>query len=58
MKYLLMNAKLKFLKCNEGQGEGLCEIYQSKVDLLNLLVSNNCKDILSLQELTKVDMVR
>ncbi|XP_064623470.1 zinc finger FYVE domain-containing protein 26-like isoform X2 [Lineus longissimus] len=58
MKYLLINAKLKFLKCNEPQGEGLCEIYQSKVDLLNLLVSNNCKDILSIQELTKSDTVR
>ena len=35
-----------------------CDMYQSLVDLLGLLVTANYKDLPSLQELTKMDSVR
>ena len=58
MKYLLFHAKMKFIKTGENQGMARCDMYQSLVDLLGLLVTANYKDLPSLQELTKMDSVR
>ncbi|XP_046355808.2 zinc finger FYVE domain-containing protein 26-like isoform X1 [Haliotis rufescens] len=58
MRQLLFQAKLKFLHCGENQGVGLCDMYQTRVDLLKILVGDNYKDLPSIKELTKVDTVR
>ena len=46
------------IKTEENQGMARCDMYQSLVDLLGLLVTANYKDLPSLQELTKMDSVR
>ena len=46
-----------FIKTEENQGMARCDMYQSLVDLLGLLVTANYKDLPSLQELTKMDSV-
>ena len=58
MKYLLFNAKLKFMTCNHSQGLARCDQYQSKVDLMNLLISNNCRGIPNIEELTQQNTVK
>jgi len=57
MKTLLFHAKMKYIKCGETQGMARCELYQSRIDLLALLVADNYQDLPSLQELTKSDII-
>ena len=58
MKTLLFHAKMKFTKSKNGSdGIAQCDIYQSRIDLLSILVSDNFKDLPSIQELTKPDIV-
>ncbi|CAH1802978.1 unnamed protein product, partial [Owenia fusiformis] len=58
LRYLLFNAKMKFLKGHDTSGIEQCEVYRSRVDLLSLLIKANCKDIPSILELTKIDSLR
>ncbi|OWF55424.1 Zinc finger FYVE domain-containing protein 26 [Mizuhopecten yessoensis] len=58
MKSLLFHAKMKFSECGETQGLGQCELYQGRIDILGVLVADNYRDLPSLQELTKPDIVR
>jgi hypothetical protein len=52
------HAKMKFTKSKNGSdGIAQCDIYQSRIDLLSILVSDNFKDLPSIQELTKPDIV-
>ncbi|XP_013400771.1 zinc finger FYVE domain-containing protein 26-like [Lingula anatina] len=58
MKYLLFNAKMKFLSCGNSNGIAQCEMYSGRVEMLNLLVASHCKHIPSLQKLTQLETVR
>lgn len=58
MKTLLFHAKITFARSKSGgEGIALCDVYQSRIDLLSELVSDNFTDLPSLQELTKPDIV-
>ncbi|XP_076098495.1 uncharacterized protein LOC143068375 isoform X2 [Mytilus galloprovincialis] len=59
MKTLLFHAKITFSKSTKGSdGIVLCDVYQSRIDLLSILVTDNFTDLPSLQELTKPEIVR
>lgn len=59
MKTLLFHAKITFSKSTKGaDGIVLCDVYQSRIDLLSILVTDNFTDLPSLQELTKTEIVR
>ena len=58
LKYLLFNAKIKFLSVMDNKGVNQCDMCTGRVDLLNLLVVANCAYIPSIQQLTKLDSLR
>jgi len=58
MQFLVFNAKVRLAKCFDAEGQGSCDLYNSRVDILDLLVNANCRDIPAMQELTKMDSLR
>ena len=58
LKSLLFSAKIKFVSASHNSGLEQCEIYLDRVNLLDLLVTHNCVHIPSVQQLTKIDVVR
>lgn len=58
LKYLLFHAKVKLQKVGDNSGVGLCDQYLARLDLLTLLVKDNCPYIPSMQQLTKVEILR
>ncbi|KAK6181134.1 hypothetical protein SNE40_009062 [Patella caerulea] len=58
IKQLLFQAKMKFLKCGDNKNIGQCDMYQTRVDLLKILVEANYRNLPTIEELTKVDTVR
>ncbi|ESP02327.1 hypothetical protein LOTGIDRAFT_238051 [Lottia gigantea] len=55
---LLFQAKMKFLKLGDNNGIGQCDMYQTRVDLLKILVESNYRNLPTIEQLTKVDTVR
>ncbi|KAK2191192.1 hypothetical protein NP493_57g04014 [Ridgeia piscesae] len=55
LKNLLFNAKVCFLRAEQNSGLSLCDLYLDRVNLLDLLVANDCTYIPSIQQLTKND---
>ena len=58
LKYLLFNAKIKFLSVMDTKGVDQCDMCIGRIDLLNLLVVANCSHIPSVHQLTKLDSLR
>ena len=58
MKYLLFNAKIKFLSVMDNDAVDQCDMCMGRVDLLNLLIVANCAYVPSIQQLTKLDSLR
>ncbi|XP_070571338.1 zinc finger FYVE domain-containing protein 26-like isoform X2 [Ptychodera flava] len=55
---LLLNAKVRYMKCGESSGVALCDTYLSRVDILTLMLSANYKNIPTIEELIKSDSAR
>lgn len=49
---------MKFAKALDQDRLELCDVYMARVDLLDLLVSNNCTHIPSVQQLMRPDSLR
>lgn len=58
MRFLLLNAKLLFVKEHYTDGVGLCEAYSNRVEVLSLLLSNCYLNLPTVEELSKIDNVR
>lgn len=58
MKFLLLNAKLRFVKEGFTEGVSLCEAYGNRVEVLSLLLSAYYLDLPTVDELSKIDNVR
>ena len=58
MKYLLFNAKVKFLHSGDSSGVALCDTLLGRVDLLKQLVNEHCSYIPTIQQLSKMDTLR
>jgi zinc finger FYVE domain-containing protein 26 len=58
MKFLLLNAKLLFVKEHYTDGVGLCEAYSNRVEVLSLLLSAYYTDLPTVEELAKIDNIR
>lgn len=58
MKFLLLNAKLLFVKEHYSDGVGLCEAYSNRVEILSLLLTSYYLDLPTLEELSKIDNIR
>ena len=58
LRLLLFHAKMKFVKAVDQEKLALCDIYMARVDLLDLLVSNNCSHIPTVQQLIRLDSLR
>lgn len=58
LRLLLFHAKMKFAKALDQDRLELCDVYMARVDLLDLLVSNNCTHIPSVQQLMRPDSLR
>ncbi|XP_077991490.1 zinc finger FYVE domain-containing protein 26-like [Glandiceps talaboti] len=55
---LLLNAKVRYMKCGESAGVSLCDTYLSRVDVLTMMLSSNYKNIPTIEELTKPESAR
>ena len=58
MKFLLLNAKLLFVKEHYADGVGLCETYTNRVEVLSLLLSDYYLNLPTVEELSKIDNIR
>lgn len=58
MKFLLLNAKLRFVKEHYIDGVGLCESYTNRVEVLSLLISDYYVNLPTVEDLAKIDNVR
>ncbi|KAK7502719.1 hypothetical protein BaRGS_00005969, partial [Batillaria attramentaria] len=58
IRELLFRAKVIFLKSGDSSMIGQCDGYQTRVDLLKILLEANYPDLPTLQELTKMDTAR
>ena len=58
MKFLLLNAKLLFMREHYADGVALCETYSNIVEVLSLLLSDYYLDLPTVEELCKLDNIR
>ncbi|KAK7103379.1 hypothetical protein V1264_018289 [Littorina saxatilis] len=58
IRELLFRAKMIFLKGGDSGMIGKCDAYQTRVDLLKILLEANYPDLPTLQELSKTDTAR
>ncbi|XP_078590684.1 zinc finger FYVE domain-containing protein 26-like isoform X2 [Branchiostoma floridae x Branchiostoma japonicum] len=58
LRYLLFNAKMKFMKAGESSGIELCDTYLSHVDVLKMLAKAHFHGLPSIQELQSKDKAR
>ena len=54
LKWLLFNAKVRLVRAGDIAGMGRCELYRERVNLLDLLVTNHCCYVPSLQQLANM----
>ena len=58
IRELLFRAKMIFLKGGDSGMIAKCDAYQTRVDLLKILLEANYPDLPTLQELSKMDTAR
>ncbi|CAH1262608.1 ZFYVE26 [Branchiostoma lanceolatum] len=58
LRYLLFNAKMKFMKAGESSGIEMCDTYLSHVDVLKMLAKAHFHGLPSIQELQSKDKAR
>ncbi|XP_019625924.1 PREDICTED: zinc finger FYVE domain-containing protein 26-like [Branchiostoma belcheri] len=58
LRYLLFNAKMKFMKAGESSGIEMCDTYLSHVDVLKMLAQAHFQGLPSIQELQSKDKAR